>query len=202
MLQAPVTPLEFWFDLASPYSYLAAARLPALAAAHGVAVVWRPFLLGPIFQRLGWASTPFAEHPAKQAYLWRDLARQAEKYGLAFRQPARFPQPAVLATRLAVRHADADWLPDFCQAMLRAQFAEGADPAAPEVIDRALTVSGLAPHRARADAAQPAVGQALRARIHQAEARGLFGAPSFWVAGELFWGNDRLEEAVEWAVRR
>jgi ABC-type multidrug transport system ATPase subunit len=78
-----------------------------------VAVVWRPFLLGPIFQRLGWASTPFAEHPAKQAYLWRDLARQAEKYGLAFRQPARFPQPAVLATRLAVRHADADWLPDW-----------------------------------------------------------------------------------------
>lgn len=70
------------------------------------------------------------------------------------------------------------------------------------MIDRALTVSGLAPHRARADAAQPAVGQALRARIHQAEARGLFGAPSFWVTGELFWGNDRLEEAVEWAVRR
>ena len=79
MLQAPVTPLECWFDLASPYSYLAAARLPALAAAHGVAVVWRPFLLGPIFQRLGWASTPFAEHPAKQAYLWRDLARQSDK---------------------------------------------------------------------------------------------------------------------------
>ena len=98
MLQAPVTPLEFWFDLASPYSYLAAARLPALAAAHGVVVV-----------------------------CW---------------------------------------------------------------------------HRARADAALPAVGQALRARIHQAEARGLFGAPSFWVAGDLFWGNDRLEEAVEWAVRR
>src|SRR5262245_44856770 len=74
--------LAVWFELASTYSYLAVSRAPEAARAAGVTLVWRPFLLGPIFQKQGWNDSPFNVYPAKGRYMWRDMERLAARYGL------------------------------------------------------------------------------------------------------------------------
>ena len=94
-------PLEFWFEFASTYSYPAAMRIEALGARAGVAIAWRPFLLGPIFQAQGWNDSPFNLYPAKGRYMWRDLERLCEKHGLPYARPTIFPQRSILAARLA-----------------------------------------------------------------------------------------------------
>lgn len=82
--------IEFWFEFGSNYSYLSALRIDALARAAGVEVLWRPFLLGPIFRELGWSSSPFVLQPAKGRYVWRDMEREAAKYDLPWRRPSVF----------------------------------------------------------------------------------------------------------------
>src|SRR4051812_25736200 len=92
--------VEFWFDFASNYSYLSMLRMRALAAAAGVTIVLKPFLLGPIFKSLGWDNSPFVLQEMKGAYVWRDMQRQADKYGLAWRRPSVFPRNGLLAARI------------------------------------------------------------------------------------------------------
>ena len=89
--------LDFWFDFASTYSYLAASRIGPLAAEAGVEVRFRPFLLGPIFKAQGWDTSPFNLYPAKGRNMWRDLERVCEDTGLPFRRPEPFPQNSLLA---------------------------------------------------------------------------------------------------------
>jgi 2-hydroxychromene-2-carboxylate isomerase len=192
--------ITFWFDFASTYSYVGVERMRA-AGAVPPAVTWRPFLLGPVFQALGVASTPNVATPAKAAYMWRDLERLAAKYGLPFTKPEPFPQHSVLAGRVATAHLYAQWLPDFVCGVFRAQFAERRDIKDPATIAGMLDELGV-----DADAALAAAGRddnkaALRAATDEAIARGLFGAPSFTVGDELFWGQDRLDDALAWAGR-
>ncbi len=187
--------LEFWFEFASTYSYLSAMRIEKLAAEHGVAVTWRPFLLGPIFAAQGWRDSPFNIYPAKGRYMWADLARQAARYGLAFRKPDIFPQHTVLAARIAHLLADRAEGPGFCCSVYAAQFAEGRDISDRAVLADILSKAGLAETvMAEAESAETKAG--LRARVAEAEAKGVFGAPSFIVAGDLYWGDDRLEQAL------
>jgi len=194
--------LEFWFDFGSTYSYPAAMRVAPLAREAGVAVRFRPFLLGPIFKAQGWTTSPFNLYPAKGRHMWRDLERLCAELGLPFRRPEPFPQFALLATRAALVGLDQDWGDDFCRAVFRAEFAEGRR------IDEAATITDVlsdlrieaAPVLAAAQA-EP-IKARLREQTAQAERLGLFGAPSFTTAdGELFWGNDRLEQALRWAKR-
>ena len=198
----PHAVLEFWFDFASTYSYPAAMRIGALAAEASVAVRFRPFLLGPIFQAQGWESSPFNVYPAKGRYMWRDLERLCAELGLPFRKPEPFPQHSLLAARVALYALAHAWGEDFCRALLRAEFGDGAR------IDDPTTVAGVlkdlrvdtAP--ALAAAQSNAIKAQLRAQTEDAQRRGIFGAPSFVTAdGELFWGNDRLETALRWANR-
>src|SRR3712207_1741525 len=123
MARRPV--LEFWYEFASTYSYLAAMRIEALAAAAGVDIRWRPFLLGPIFAAQGWTSSPFNLYPAKGRYMWRDMERQAAALGLPFRKPDPFPQNALLAARVRLLGADHPWRPTFTKTVFRAAFGEG-----------------------------------------------------------------------------
>ena len=194
--------LEFWFDFGSTYSYPAAMRVAPLAREAGVAVRFRPFLLGPIFKAQGWTTSPFNLYPAKGRHMWRDLERLCAELDLPFRRPEPFPQFALLATRAALVGLDQDWGDDFCRAVFRAEFAEGRR------IDEAATITDVlsdlrieaAPVLAAAQA-EP-IKARLREQTAQAERLGLFGAPSFTTAdGELFWGNDRLEQALRWAKR-
>ncbi len=192
--------LEFWFEFASTYSYPAAARVEALAAERGVALVWRPFLLGPIFRAQGWNDSPFNLQPAKGRYMWRDLERTCGRLGLPFRRPSSFPRSGLVAARVACRFACEEWLPDFVGAVYRANFAEDRDVASAEVIGALLAGLGVdAPH-ALAEAAAPESKAALREQTERATQLGIFGAPSWLAGGELFWGNDRLEEALDAAL--
>ncbi len=129
--------LTFWFEFASTYSYLAAMRIEDLASKAGVEIVWKPFLLGPVFKAQGWDTSPFNLYPAKGKYMVRDIERTASARGLTFRLPNPFPQNGLAAARLALAGLDEGWTPDFVKAVYRAEFAEGRDIADRETLVRA-----------------------------------------------------------------
>lgn len=195
--------LEFWFEFASSYSYLSVMRIEALARDAGVTLQWRPFLLGPVFLSLGWNDSPFNIYPPKGRYMWRDLARLATRYGLPLQVPSRFPRNGLLAARVALTGADEGWIGDFSRAVMTANFAEDR-----EISDLAVIRGILEDLRLDADAIlerahAPEIKEALRRQTDRAGEIGLFGAPSFVTPdGELFWGNDRLEDALAWVVAR
>ncbi len=191
--------LEFWYEFASTYSYPAAARIEPLAAAAGVSVVWRPFLLGPIFARQGWSDSPFNIYPAKGQYMWRDLERLCAREGLPFRRPSAFPRNGLIAARIALIAAEEGWCGDFSRAVYRANFVADQDIADLRVLGAVIESLGRKPAPLFESAGAPAIKDKLRAQTEAAMSRGIFGAPSFVAGGELFWGNDRLEPAIEWA---
>lgn len=193
--------VDFWFEFASTYSYPAAMRIEDLAAARGVTLRWRPFLLGPIFKELGWNDSPFNLQPAKGRYMWRDLERVCASHGIAFQRPSAFPRNGLLAARIAFHGAAESWGPAFVRAVYRANFAQDQDIGDRSVLAACLEAAGQAPAPILALADDPAVKEGLRAQTAVAVRQGVFGAPSFVVGGELFWGNDRLEDALAWASR-
>jgi 2-hydroxychromene-2-carboxylate isomerase len=197
---AAMTALEFWFDFASTYSYLSAERIERLAAERGVHVRWRPFLLGPIFQAQGWATSPFNLHPAKGRYMVADVTRICAARGMAFHMPAKFPASSITAARMALAIDDDAQRAAFSRAVLVAQFADGADIADERVLRAAAVRVGLDGDALLVEAATEVVKLALRRETETAQALGVFGAPMFVTSdGELFWGDDRLEMALGWA---
>ena len=192
--------LCFWFEFASTYSYPAAARITSLADAKGVAVQWKPFLLGPIFANQGWTDSPFNLYPAKGHYMWRDLARICQKEGLPLTHPSVFPRNGLPAARVVVAATGQDWLNDFVQAVYHANFAEDREISDPQILCDILAKLGQDPVFWLEKAQTLEVKSGLRSNTEQALALGIFGSPSFTVHDELFWGNDRLEQALDWAV--
>jgi 2-hydroxychromene-2-carboxylate isomerase len=192
--------IEFWFEFASTYSYPAALRIEPLAQHHGIEIAWHPFLLGPIFKNQGWNDSPFNLYPVKGRYMWRDLERLCEDLGLPFQRPSQFPRNGLLAARIACWFAGDPWIPDFVRGVYTANFADDRDIADTAVVS--LILESVGQSAARLTDAQSAAAKAkLRAQTERAMARGLFGAPSFIVGEELFWGNDRLEQALAWVKR-
>lgn len=192
--------LTFFYDFASSYSHLSVLRMDAVRG--DVEVSWRPFLLGPIFAAAGLGATPNLSSAAKAAHMWRDLSRRSAVYGLPpFVTPAAFPQRSVAAARAALALPEAV-RPAFTRAAFVAQFCDGRNIADPRTLEDAATSAGLDPAAVAAGAASPEAKAALFATTAAAEAAGVFGAPSFVAAdGELFWGDDRLEDALAWERR-
>ncbi|WP_395647004.1 2-hydroxychromene-2-carboxylate isomerase [Terricaulis sp.] len=192
--------IQFWFEFASTYSYPAAMRIDRAAAAKGVEVEWRPFVLGPIFASQGWKDSPFNLYPVKGDYMKRDLERTCAELDLPFALPQPFPQNSLLCARIAAALEGA-LRQRFAQAVYQLEFGEGRTISDPLVAAEALRRAGLDP--AFVDRAQDdSVKQALRAATEEAQKLGVFGAPTFVTAdGELFWGNDRLEQALDWALK-
>jgi 2-hydroxychromene-2-carboxylate isomerase len=199
MIRRPI--FEFWYDFASTYSYLAAMRIEQAAAEAGVEIVWRPFLLGPVFKAQGWDSSPFTLFPAKGRYMWRDMEREAVRFGLPFYKPNPFPQNGLLAARIALLGIDRGWTPVFTKAVYTAEFGEGRDISDEQVLSGILEGLGLDPEAIMTDALSETNKTRLRRLNEEAQGRGVFGAPTFLAEdGEMFWGNDRLEQGLEWAV--
>jgi 2-hydroxychromene-2-carboxylate isomerase len=192
--------LEFWFSVGSTYSYLTVMRIEAAAAAAGAKVAWRPFSVRAIMTEMN--NIPFATKPVKAAYMWRDIERRAAGYGLPCRVPAPYPLQAFdLANRLAVLGREEGWCAAYVKAVYRHWFQAGEEASSPAVLDASLREAGQDPARALALAESAAVGAAYDAATEDARRHGIFGAPSFLVGDELFWGDDRLEEALAWCRR-
>jgi len=193
--------IEFWFDFASTYSYLSMMRIRRLADDADIRVELRPFLLGPIFQSLGWNNSPFVLQEAKGSYMWRDMERLCAKYGLRWQRPSAFPRNGLLAARVVLAAGAAPWVQDFCERVMLANFADDreiSDEATiASILDRLGADSATILQAARTDA----VKLALREQSAAAQARGIFGAPTFFVGDEMFWGNDRLEDALAMTAR-
>lgn len=198
-------PVTFWFEFASTYSYLSVMRIDGEAEKRGVQVIWKPFLLGPMFKAHGWNTSPFAVYPKKGKNMWRDVQRRAEKYGLAFNRPdpsdpRRFPAHSVLAARIALIGLQEDWGKRFCRDTYVAQFANGEDISNPETLVKLAHDAG-AEGDVLARATSVANKLLLRVQTEAAFDADIYGAPSFTVGDELFWGDDRLEDALDWALR-
>jgi 2-hydroxychromene-2-carboxylate isomerase len=192
--------IEFWFEFGSNYSYLSVMRIEEEARRRGVRVVWQPFLLGPIFRALGMENSPFVLQKEKGAYVWRDMVRQCRKYGLRWVPPSVFPRLGVLPLRIALLGVDEPWIGPFCGRVMELNFVLDQDINQPEPMARILTDLGL-PASDLIDQAQSEPMKArLRKQTDQARARGIFGAPTFFVGTEMFWGNDRLEDALLFAA--
>lgn len=193
--------MQMWFDFASPYSYLAIERIDSLAQDAGVRVDLRPFLLGPIFQAQGWNDSPFRLFPGKGAYMMRDIARLADKYGVVYKRPRLFPRMSVLPARIALLGQEEPWCRDFCVTVFRANFQHDEDIQSEDVVHGLLNGLSLDADALIARAKSEAAKEALRRQVDRARDLGLFGAPTFFVGDEMFWGNDRLEDALDWARR-
>jgi 2-hydroxychromene-2-carboxylate isomerase len=196
---ASATPVHFWFEFASTYSYLTASRIEKIGVAAGVEVVWEPFLLGPIFKNQGWRDSPFNLYPQKGRYMWRDMQRLCGGYGLPFNKPANFPANSLLATRVAMLGRGKIWLPEFTRAVYHANFADGKDISDPDLIADILAAVAQPAEELLARAGGDETKKQLREQTQRADEMGIFGAPSFSVGDELFWGNDRLGDAMVWA---
>ena len=193
--------IEFWFDFGSNYSYLSMLRIRQLAADAGVQVRLKPFMLGPIFKALGWETSPFVLQTMKGNYVWRDMQRQCDKFGLRWQRPSSFPRNGLLAARIALQGDGVPWLAAFCEQVMLANFADdreiGDETVLAAILDSLDVDSAAVIAAARSEAAK----DALRERTADAQARGIFGAPMFFVGDEMFWGNDRLEDAIALAVQ-
>ena len=190
--------LEFWFELASNYSYLSVMRIEEATRQMGVDLIWRPFLLGPIFRAQGWNNSPFVIQKAKGDYVWRDMVRQCAKHGLPWVQPSVFPRPSVLPSRVALLGADQPWVGDFCRAVMTRNFAHDEDINDPASVRTILKNLGLPADQVMTDAVSEANQGKLRTQTQAAMNKGVFGAPTFFVGQEMFWGNDRLDDALAW----
>lgn len=191
-------PIEFFFDLSSPYSYLAATQLPALAARTGASIAWKPMVLFAVFKAT--ENEMPARVPAKARYMLGDLGRWARHYNVDFRFNSRFPVNALKAMRLVVAAEEQGRAGETALAAFRAVWSEDKDVTDPNELAAIAERAGLDVKRAMAAIETQEVKDRLRAHTDDAIQRGAFGAPAIFVGDELFWGNDRLH-FVEDAVR-
>lgn len=191
---------QFWYDFASPYAFLSAMRIEKLTDAAGIRVEWRPFLLGPIFKKHGWDTSPFNIYDAKGRHMWRDVERRSARYGIAFSKPTEFPRNGVLASRIALAF-EADKRAAFSRLVFSANFTEDRDISDESVVASILESLGEEPGQVISSAISERNRSGLRSATEEASEKGIFGAPSFLAGEELFWGDDRLEDALEWFAR-
>ena len=187
--------IEFYFDYGSPFSYLADTQLPALGQRTGAEIVYRPILLGGIFKATGNASP--ITIPAKGKYMALELDRWARQYGVEMKMNPHFPFNTIRLMRGAVAGLQQDRFATYHPAMFRAVWSEGRNVGKENVLREMLESSGIDPSSIDGDE----IKNQLRANTDQAVARGAFGAPTFFVNGEMYWGNDRLD-FVEDALKR
>jgi 2-hydroxychromene-2-carboxylate isomerase len=188
--------IEFWYEFASTYSYLSAMRIEAMTSEAGIGISWKPFVLGPIFNAQGWNTSPFNIYPAKGRYMVREMERLTTKRRLPFTMPSPFPQNSLYAARLALIGHDEGWGPAFTRAVYTAEFADGEDISDRRVLGRILEMLALDSQRLLTRIEQSDIKQRLRQQTEEAQELGIFGAPSFLVDAELYWGDDRLEQAI------
>ncbi len=193
----PQHTLDFWFSIGSTYTYLSVMRLGDIERTRGVRFTWRPFNVREIM--LEQNNRPFVGKPVKTAYMWRDIERRSETYQLPVRVPAPYPIAEMeIVNRIAIAGAEEGWCARYTIATYRRWFQEGLNPAGEPNLSASLTEAGQDPSRVLALAHSDRVGRQLRSATEEAKSLGVFGSPTFVVGKEVFWGDDRLDDAVHW----
>jgi len=191
--------IDFYLSLASTYTYLSVNRAEEHANDAGVELRWHPFSVRTIMIEQN--NKPFAGKPVKLAYMWRDLERRARRHGIPFASIPPYPVDAEgLANRVATLAASEGWCSEFAKASYHGWFLGNGDPGDVENLSRALRRTGRDPGDIIARANSPEVHAKLTAETDAARSLGIFGSPTFVCGTELFWGDDRLEEAIEWCT--
>ena len=190
--------IDFWFTMGSTYSYLSVMRLHERKS--NITFRWRPFHLLIILQEMN--HVPFADKPAKMTYMWRDVARRAEMYGIPARLPAPYPaRQSIAANLVALVGMQEGWGVDFVCAAYRNWFQRGEETGSEPNLSHSLQEVGQDPKRVLALAGSENARSLLMKETDEAKRLGIFGSPTFVVGRELFWGDDRLEDAIAWAHR-
>lgn len=190
--------IDFFYFFGSGYAYLSVMRIEELARASGVTVRWRPINVRPLMQA---NNVALRSEAAKIKYLWRDIERRAASHGIPFVKPPIWPtDPDLLANLTAIVASQEGWCPAYSVASFRAWFLEGLPLGSQESLNQILLGLGQDPARVIAKAQSPEIAAHYAKETQEAGALGVFGSPSFVVDGELFWGDDRLEEAIAWAA--
>jgi len=192
------TAIDFWILVGSTYSYLTVMRVAQVSERTGIRFNWRPFSVRSIM--IEQKNIPFRDKPVNAAYMWRDIQRRAGLYGLRPKLPAPYPLQAFdMANRVAIVAAEEGWAPAYIRAAY-VQWFELGHPAGEEPnLSASIREAGHDPGRVIAAADGESISVAFIRETAIAKALGVFGAPSFVVGGEVFWGDDRLDDAVNWA---
>jgi len=189
--------IDFWFSIGSTYSYLTVMRLHEVETASGVTFNWRPFNVRDVMVEQN--NIPFRGKPLKTAYMWRDIERRADRYGLSPKVPAPYPLPGLdLANLVATLAAEEGWVEDYTRATYRRWFEEGQPSGEDPNLSESLTEIGQDIERVLSEAQADRIERALTASTKEAIKLGVFGSPSFVIKSEVFWGDDRLNDAMAW----
>lgn len=196
-----MTEIDYWFSVGSTYNYLTVMRIAEVERTSGVTFRWRPFSMWKILREMN--NVPFADKPVKAAYMWRDIQRRAGRYGLKPNLPTPYPAKQVaFGIQVAFLGMREGWGKDFVRASYRLLFEEGVEPYIDPALSRTLTTLGQDATRVVAAATGEANERLLDAETDVARKQGIFGSPTFVVDGELFWGDDRLDDALQWCRNR
>lgn len=189
--------IDFWYSIGSTYSFLTIMRLDDWCTENDASVRWRPFNVRSVMSEQ--QNVPFAGKPVKSAYMWRDIERRAAKYHIHAKLPAPYPiSDLPLANQIALLGMNEGWGKDFTQNLYRIWFEDGVEASSETALSEALLRCQQDPRLVLSRARGPDAVAALEAETEHAKRLGVFGAPSLVVRGEVFWGDDRLDDALSW----
>lgn len=191
-------PFDFWFSIGSTYTYLTVQRLKTVEQRTGIRARWRPFSVRAIMQEMN--NAPFIGKPAKEKYMWRDFQRRAERYAISVKLPVEYPLKNFdLANRIAIVAQREGWCDDYVRAAYHHWIQDGMPAGDESNVIESLKAAGQSFDRVLQLADSDSIESAYQAATAEARSLGIFGSPTFVVDGhELFWGDDRLEDAIEY----
>lgn len=189
--------LDLFFFYGSTYTYLTVMRVEEAAARAGVGIRWRPFNAREIM--LEQDNIPFRDKPVKRRYMWRDVERRAVRHGIPFEGIPTYPvDPDLLANRVGIVAAAEGWCPEYTRETYRAWFLEDRPPGEPESLAAVLRSLGKDPDDVISRAQSQETRERFASETEAARNMGIFGSPTFVAGGEIFWGDDRLDDALQW----
>lgn len=196
-----MTHIDFWYSIGSTYSYLTVMRLAEIERTSGIRFIWRPFNVRHVMIEQN--NIPFKDKPIKTAYMWRDIERRAQMYGLSPNIPAPYPlQGLVLANQIAIVGVEQGWVARYTQATYRKWFEEGQPAGEDPNMSDSLREIGCDPVAVLTEAQSERIKNKLSKATDEAMELGVFGSPTFIVDREVFWGDDRLDDAIAFANER
>jgi 2-hydroxychromene-2-carboxylate isomerase len=193
-----VNNIDFYFSIGSTYTYLTVTRILDVENKHQVKFNWKPFSVRAIMKEMN--NIPFPkEKMNKVNYMWRDIERRAERYGFFAKTPVPYPLSEFdLANQIAILGLEKDWGIEYIRLTYKKWFQEGKEPAIEPSISEVCNELKLNKDEITSEALKKEIQDKYEANTNSARENKIFGSPSFVVKNEVFWGDDRMEDAIKW----